>query len=312
MKGNIILLIAAAVWGSGFIAQSLGNHVMPPMTFNSTRQLMGALVMLPLAIFSVRKNGYFSKAKNTDSQIRIKIKRMALAAVSTGGFIMIATNLQQIGLITASVGKVGFISVTYVVFVPLIGALFGQRPGKKAVMWAFVALLGFAVMSLRFDGGMTQGDWLSLISAVVVAFQVLAVGHFVDKDNSILLTVLELGFSGLSGLIVALIVEHPSLEHFQAAIPLLLYIVFIPTIIGYTGQIIGQKYADPTTTALILSLEAVFAAIFGVIFLGEMMSLREIMGSIIIFAAVIFGQLDQQPKDSTRVDQVGLEEGNKK
>ncbi len=297
MKGTIVLLITAIVWGSGFIAQKLGGEAMPPMTFNATRQLMAAIVLTPLAVFSVRSNGYFSKEKNTPEQITAKVKMMIAAAVVCGGFLVFATDLQQVGLQTVSAGKSGFISVTYVVLVPLVAALFGDKAGKKAVMCAFLALFGFAVMSLRFDGGMTKGDWLTLISALGCAAQILAVNHYVDKDNAIFLAVLQSAACGIFGLVIGVLVEAPTLASFHNALPILLYTTFVPTCIGYPGQVIGQKYTDSNTAALILSLEAVFAAIFGALILGETMSMRELAGSVIIFVAVIIAQLETKPKD---------------
>ena len=295
-KGNAALLITAIVWGSGFIAQKLGGEAMPPMSFNATRQLMASIALIPFAYFSVRSNGYFSKEKNTSSQISHKIKWMIAAAVVCGGFLLLSSDLQQVGLVTVSAGKSGFITVTYVVFVPLIGMFVGQKASKKAVLCAVLALIGFAVMSLRFDGGLSQGDWITLLSAIIFSGQMLAVNHFVDDDNYMVLSVVQSGFCGLFGLIIGIIVEAPTLASFQAALPLLLYATFVPTCIGYTCQIIGQKFTDSTTAALILSLEAVFAAVFGMIFLGEMMSAREVVGSAIIFIAVVLGQLEKKPE----------------
>ena len=300
IKGTTALMITAIVWGSGFIAQKLGGEAMPPMTFNAARQLMAAIVLLPLAVLSVRKNGYFSKESNTESQIRYKRNKMIAAGAVCGGFLVFGSDLQQLGLVTVSAGKSGVISVMYVVFVPMLSILLGIKAKKKAVICAFVALFGFAVMSLRFDGAMTKGDWLTLVSALGFSAQMLAITHYVDKDNSLLLTVVQMGFCGVSGLLIAYFIEHPTLSQFHAALPILLYTILVPTVIGYPGQVIGQRYTDSTTSAMILSLEAVFAAIFGMIFLGETMSPRELAGSSIIFAAVMIAQLELRPKKRGR------------
>ena len=295
LKGSLILLITAIVWGSGFIAQKLGGEAMPPITFNATRQLMAAIALLPLAVYSIRSHGYFSKENNTPSDINNKVKKMVAAGIVCGSLLLCATGLQQLGLQTVSAGKVGFISATYVVLVPLLGIFLGKRVGKKPVLCAVLALFGFAVMSLSLDGSMTKGDWLTLISAVFCAVQILAVDHFVDKDNFMLLVVLQAAGCGIFGLLIGVPLESPTLASVRNALPILLYTTFVPTCIGYPGQIIGQKYTDSNTAALILSLEAVFAAIFGAIFLKEVMSAREVLGSVIIFAAVIIGQLEKKP-----------------
>ena len=139
-------------------------------------------------------------------------------------------------------------------------------------------------------GGATAGDWLTLVSAAGFAAQIVAVNCFVDKDNAILISQAQFFFCGIAGLVIALLMEGPTFAMLIAGIPVLLYQTFVPTAGGYTLQIIGQKYADPSTAALIMSLEAVFAMIFGAIFLHEIMSAREIAGAAIIFAATIWGQ----------------------
>ena len=139
-------------------------------------------------------------------------------------------------------------------------------------------------------GGATPGDWLTLVSAAGFAAQIVTVNCFVDKDNAILISQAQFFFCGIAGLVIALIFEEPTLAMVLAGVPVLLYQTFVPTAGGYTLQIIGQKYTDSSTAALIMSLEAVFAMIFGALFLHEMMSAREIAGAAIIFAATILGQ----------------------
>jgi drug/metabolite transporter (DMT)-like permease len=152
-------------------------------------------------------------------------------------------------------------------------------------------MIGFAVMSLKGGlSGATAGDWLTLVSAAGFAAQIVAVNCFVDKDNAVIISQLQFFFCGALGLVIALIMEGPSIGAVLAGVPVLLYQTFVPTAGGYTLQIIGQKYTDSSSAALIMSLEAVFAMIFGAIFLHEIMSVREMAGAAIIFAATILGQ----------------------
>jgi drug/metabolite transporter (DMT)-like permease len=154
-----------------------------------------------------------------------------------------------------------------------------------------LAMIGFAVMSLQGGlGGATAGDWLTLVSAAGFAAQIVAVNCFVDKDNAVLISQAQFFFCGAVGLVIALAAEGPTLAALLAGVPVLLYQTFVPTAGGYTLQIIGQKYTDSSTAALIMSLEAVFAMIFGALFLHEIMDAREIAGAAIIFAATIIGQ----------------------
>lgn len=285
------MLLTAILWGSGFISQKLGNRVMPPMTFNAVRQLMAAAVLTPLVLRGLRKSAYLSAENNTRTQLDDKRKRVLKGGVLCGIFMLIGTATQQIGLLTVSAGKSGFISSIYIVFTPLFSVIVGSKVKRRTVICIVVAMMGFAIMSLKGGlSGATQGDWLTLVSAAGFAAQIVVVNQFVDKDNAVLLSQLQFLFCGAAGLVVALIMEGPAWAGVLAGIPVLLYQTFVPTAGGYTLQIIGQKYTDSSTAALIMSLEAVFAMIFGALFLHEIMSLREIAGAAIIFAATILGQ----------------------
>ena len=290
-KGNLILLLTAILWGTGFISQKLGNRVMPPMTFNAVRQLMAAVVLTPLVLYGLKKSGYLSRESNMYSQLADRKKRLLKGGVLCGLFMLIGTATQQIGLLTVSAGKSGFISSIYIVFTPLFSVIVGSKVKRRTVICIAIAMMGFAVMSLKGGiSGATPGDWLPLASAAGFAAQIVAVNCFVDKDNAVLLSQLQFFFCGAAGLAVALIMEGPAWAGVLAGIPILLYQTFVPTAGGYTLQIIGQKYTDSSTAALIMSTEAIFAMIFGAIFLHEMMSMREIAGAAIIFAATILGQ----------------------
>ena len=290
-KGNLILLLTAILWGTGFISQKLGNRVMPPMTFNAVRQLMAAVVLTPLVLYGLKKSGYLSRESNMYSQLADRKKRLLKGGVLCGLFMLIGTATQQIGLLTVSAGKSGFISSIYIVFTPLFSVIVGSKVKRRTVICIAIAMMGFAVMSLKGGiSGATRGDWLTLASAAGFAAQIVAVNCFVDKDNAVLLSQLQFFFCGAAGLAVALIMEGPAWAGVLAGIPILLYQTFVPTAGGYTLQIIGQKYTDSSTAALIMSTEAIFAMIFGAIFLHEMMSMREIAGAAIIFAATILGQ----------------------
>ena len=290
-KGNLILLLTAILWGTGFISQKLGNRVMPPMTFNAVRQLMAAVVLTPLVLYGLKKNGYLSRESNMYSQLADRKKRLLKGGVLCGLFMLIGTATQQIGLLTVSAGKSGFISSIYIVFTPLFSVIVGSKVKRRTVICIAIAMMGFAVMSLKGGiSGATPGDWLTLASAAGFAAQIVAVNCFVDKDNAVLLSQLQFFFCGAAGLAVALIMEGPAWAGVLAGIPILLYQTFVPTAGGYTLQIIGQKYTDSSTAARIMSTEAILAMIFGAIFLHEMMSMREIAGAAIIFAATILGQ----------------------
>lgn len=290
-KGNIALLLTAIVWGTGFVAQRIGNGILPPMAFNSIRQIMAGIVLCPVLAVDLMRSGYMSAAKNTAEQLARKRGILIRAGIVCGCFMTIGSMLQQIGLVTVSAGKSGFITSIYIVFVPLFSVILGVRVRRRSILCIALAMAGFAVMSLKGDlDTITAGDWITLASAAGFAAQIVAVNHFVDKGNAIFISVLQMFFCGIVGFGISFFVEHPEAAAVAAAMPVLIYATLVPTAMGYTFQIVGQKYTDSSTAALIMSLEAVFAAIFGMIVLGEMMSLREIAGSAIIFTATILGQ----------------------
>ena len=290
-KGNLALLMTAIVWGTGFISQKLGNEVMPPLTFNAVRQLLAGAVLTPLVLRGFSRSGYMSSEKNTEEQLAKRKKRLLLAGFLCGIFMLIGTDTQQVGLLTVSAGKSGFISALYIVIVPFFSVLIGQKVRLRSVFCIILAMMGFAVMSLKGGlGGATAGDWLTLVSAAGFAAQIVTVKVFVDHDNDLAISALQFYFCGIIGIMIALITEHPTPAAVFSGIPILLYQTFVPTAMGYTLQIVGQKYTDSSTAALIMSLEAVFAAVFGAIFLREMMTGREIAGAAIILAATVIGQ----------------------
>ncbi len=292
-KGNIALLITAIVWGTGFIGQKLGMEDLPPLAFNGIRQLLAAMVLMPIMLRNIKSTGYFDRREHSAVSISFRKKKLVKAGVVCGFLMVLGTNLQQVGLLTVSVGKSGFISAVYIVLVPIVGIFFGRRIGFKTISCCILAMAGFAFLSLKGGlGGTTPGDWLTLASAASFALQITAVNCFVDKDNDVIIATLQMVFTGIFTLGLSLIFENATWEGFIASIPVILYTGLIPTAIGYTLQITGQKYAEPTTAAFLMSLEAVFAVVFGAIILGESMDARETIGAILIFTSNILIQYE--------------------
>ena len=290
-KGNIALLLTAVLWGTGFISQKLGNEVMPPMTFNAVRQILAGIVLTPLVLHGLNRSAYLDSRNCSYEQITYRKQKLRRAGIICGLFMLIGTTTQQIGLLTVSAGKSGFISALYIVIVPFFSVLIGDRVRTRSVLCIILAMAGFAIMSLRGGiGGATPGDWLTLISAAGFAAQIVAINRYVDKDNALAISALQFYFCGIAGLVIALLWERPAAAAVFAGVPILIYQTLVPTAGGYTLQIIGQKYTDSSTAALIMSLEAVFAAFFGALILHELMSPREIMGAVIILLATIIGQ----------------------
>ena len=292
-KGNVALLITAIAWGSGFIAQKFGNDILPPMTFNAIRQIFASIVLMPVMLVSLKKTGYLSKADNSIETISYRRKKSLIGGLVCGLFLLGGSIMQQVGLLTVSAGKCGFITALYIVITPIFSVVLGNKVNAKTFLCVAVALIGFGFLSLRGGlGGAQIGDWLSLIGAMFFAAQIVAVNYFLDSHNDIIISVLQMVFCGVLGIIIALIFEDPTMAQIWECMPVILYSTFVPTALGFTLQIVGQKYTDSTSAALLMSLESVFSALFGALILSERMAGREIFGCLLIFSAVIFNQIE--------------------
>lgn len=293
LKGNLLLLITAMAWGSGFAIRKLGTEAIPPMTFNALREFLGAIFLLPLLAITLKKSGYLARENNRHNVLKYRRKKALKGGLFCGILFTMASMLQSLGLATVSAGKSGFITSMYVVLTPFVGLLVGNKIKKKSVFCIILALIGFAFLSLNEGlGGIHTGDILLLLGAVGFAAQIVAVGEFVDKSNGLIISVCQMLFLGVVGLAISIPVEHPTIDQFVACLPPLLLCAFVTCTIANTAQIVGQGYTDPTSAALILGLESVFSAIFGTIILGEMMPAKELFGCLLIFAAVIYNQID--------------------
>lgn len=291
-KGNIALLITALIWGSGFIAQKLGMAYLEPFTFNGLRQCIASIILVPLMIHTARTSGLYSRKKSSAEEVERRKRDLLAGSIICGILMALGTNLQQIGLVTVSAGKSGFITAIYIVLVPLIGILVGERSSIKTWICIIMAMIGFGFLSLKGDmEGTSIGDWLTLLSAVFFSMQIVAVSRYVTKSNAIILSTMQMMISGILSIICMFLFETPTMEALHSSAVPLLYSSIVPTAIGFTLQIVGQKYTSPAVASLILSLEAVFSAILGVIVLSEHMVLREWFGCVLIFAATILAQL---------------------
>lgn len=293
LKGNLLLLVTAFAWGSGFIARKLGNAAIPAITFNGLRQLGAAIVLLPIMFYGLKKSGYLSKSLNSYKRYRFHKYRVLIGGVVCGICMTLASTLQSMGLATVSAGKSGFITSMYVVITPLLAVLMGRKLEKKMYFCVAAAVVGFCLLSLK--GGLDSvhiGDWFLLGSAAAFAIQIIAINKYVDKDNNLMLSVIQMAICGILELIVAVPIEQPSIAQFSSCMPALAYSILIPSALGYTFQVIGQKHTDSSSAALILSLESVFSVLVGAIVLHEHMMPRELAGCALIFAAVIVSQID--------------------
>ncbi len=284
LRGSLLLLLGAVIWGAAFAAQRAGMDHVGPFTFSGVRMLLAGIVMIPASMLSRRKAGPVT------AEVQKKQRRGGLIC---GLLLFFATSLQQIGLVYTSAGKAGFITALYVVLVPVAGWVFlRKQPGK--MIWAGVGLAVIALYLLCVPAEgfqIEKGDALLLGCAVCFTGQILCVDHYAPQVDGLTLARDEFLITGALSMIIAVFTEEIRMDGIlEAAFPII-YSGILSGAVGYSLQIIGQRDVNPTVASLVMCLEAVFAVLTGAILLGERMTGREIAGCVLMFCAVILAQL---------------------
>lgn len=296
MRSNILLLITAMVWGGGFVAQKAGA-MLEPFTYTGVRTVIAGIALLPVILLFDKLNAKDKKdvVPKTEAERKSERKTLIKGGVATGLVLCVASNLQQTGIyFDTDAGKAGFITALYIVFVPILGIFFKKK--ARPIVWFCVLLgaAGFYLLTMAGHGtdfSLQTGDIFCLLCAIAFAGHIVVIDHFTVKCDGLRLSCIQFFVAGIITLILMFIFENPQLSVIlECALPIL-YAGIVSAGIGYTLQILGQKDADPAVASLLLSLESVFAVIFGVLLMHESMSAFEILGCIVIFAAVVIAQL---------------------
>ena len=289
--GNVLLILTAMIWGTAFVFQRTGMDSIEPITFNAARMLLAAVAvgMVSAVPTASEKHKLAGFSREEASAYR---KDTVVGGICCGAFLAAASIFQQMGIVYTTAGKAGFITAMYMLLVPVIGFVF-FRKRNSWIVWLSVLIGVFGMYLLCMTEGfrLTRGDTLVCICAVLFSCHILCCDHFVQLGNPIRISAIQFASCTVISAAAALILEQPSLDKvLSAAIPIL-YCGIISGGVGYTLQIIAQKYTDPTIASLLMSLESVFAVIAGAVLLGERMSVRELLGCIVMFAAIVLVQL---------------------
>jgi len=283
----MLLVLGSVIWGAAFVAQRVGMDHLGPYAFNGIRMLMAWLVMVPVSALLERKNRKDPAYKAPD------VKEQRTAGLLCGVLLFAASSLQQMGLVTTAAGKAGFITALYVVLVPVAAwLLFRKNPGR--VIWLGVALSVAALwlLCMPAEGLVLQGgDLLLLGCAVCFTFQILCVDRYAPRVDGARLARDEFLVTGVLSTLAALLSETITADGIRGALVPLLYAGVMSGALGYTLQVFGQRDTDPTVASILMCLEAVFATLTGAVLLGEKMTVRETVGCVMMFAAVILAQL---------------------
>lgn len=289
--GNFLLLLAAIIWGCAYIAQSKGMDYIGPITFNSIRCLIAGIVPIPFCIVKDKLN-----IKNSDKESKNDKSILIKGGLCCGIVLSFASMSQQIGISKTTVGKAGFLSVMYIFIVPFIQILFHKKLPKGIWISISVAIIGMYFLCINEGFTIETGDLVCLLASFFYAIHILVISYFAPKTDTLKLSSVQFLCSFLFNSILMFIFENPSIKDILAAWFPLLYAGAISGGVAYTLQIIGQKYADPSIASLILSLESVISAIAGVIFLNQIPTIRQTIGCVLMFAAIILVQLLNKSK----------------
>lgn len=286
LRADLLMLVTAMIWGSSFVAQRLGMDAIGPFLYSGLRFALAVVVLLPVVMLLRRRR----------AQPASPISRPLLLGGSLMGAVLaLGINLQQVGLLFTSVTNSGFITGLYVIVVPLLGLLLGHKTGLGIWLGASLAVVGMFLLSVGHGFHVASGDLLQLAGAFVWGIHVLLVGVFAARHDALVLALVQFVTCALISLALALVFEHLPGAAIAQALPAILYGGIFGVAVGFTLQVIAQKHAIASHAAIILSLEAVFAAIAGALLLGESLSNRGYFGCALMFTGMLLAQLWPKP-----------------
>ncbi len=297
LKGNLILLLTAFIWGLSFIAQSKGVEQVSAVAFNGIRSILGALVLIPVILWldaGKKKKGH--PVQGLD-------RTVLLGGVLCGTLLFAATALQTEGMVYTSPGKSGFITALYMVIVPIIGLFMGKKPRPVIAISVLIAVCGLYLMCINDTFTVNIGDVMTAICAVIFAGHILVIDYFSPKVDGVKLAFLQFLVCGVINLCWMLFDGVPSAESLMNCWVSIAYSGCLSCGVAYTLQIVGQKYTDPTSASILMSLESVFATLATVVLIslgweltGGALTLKEIAGCVLMFIAILLIQLPEKKR----------------
>lgn len=293
-KNLFILFLTALIWGTAFVAQSVGMDHIGPFTFNAVRSYVGGVALIPVILF-------FNSRKTTEQRQAEKANRktLILGGICCGIALGVASLFQQVGIQYTTVGKAGFITALYIVIVPILGIFFHKKVGLKVWVSVVIAIVGLYLLCMTESFSLQMGDFLILICALCFSCHILVIDHFSPKVDGVQMSCIQFFTAAVLSTVAMLFVEGvPTVQDVLLSWIPVLYCGVMSSGVAYTLQIIGQKGVNPTIASLVLSLESVIAVLAGWVILGQSMSGREVLGCVLMFGAIILAQLpDKKPAE---------------
>ena len=297
IKNGIMLVLTAFIWGTAFVAQSVGMDYLGPFTFNGVRSLIGGAALLP-CIWLFQKG----KGKATEKPSRGARKELIAGGIACGLLLFAASSLQQIGIQYTTAGKAGFITAFYIVIVPVLGIFLHKKISGKVWGAVAIALAGLYFLCITEKFAVGKGDILIFLCALVFSIHILVIDYFSPKVDGVKMSCIQFFVCGIVSLPPMFFTETPKIGAIVEGWAPLLYAGVLSCGVAYTLQIIGQKNVNPAVASLILSLESCFSVLAGWMVLGEKLSMRESVGCVLLFGAIILAQLPDRKKEELQYE----------
>ncbi len=279
----LALVLAAIILGMSFVAQKAGMQYVEPFTFNTLRFFIGSLSLL--VVIGIGEKFHIFRGEKHST------KELLKGGVAAGVALFFAFSINQYCMLEAQAGKAGFITALYIIFVPLFYTFLGNRLKLNVKIGVVLALVGLYLLCVKGVSGIQACDVGILISAVFFAIHIMIVSFYTKKVCAMKLSCFQFFVAGLLSMPLMFLMENPAISNIIAGYRPILFIGVVVTAVAYTLQIFGQKAAKPVIATMILSSEAVFAVLGGVIMLGESLNAREVLGCLLMIAAILISQM---------------------
>ncbi len=290
-----MLFLTAFIWGTAFVAQSVGMDYLGPFGFNGIRSLIGGVALLPCIYILEKINKRAFREEGST-------KTLIAGGLCCGLALFAASSMQQIGIQYTTAGKAGFVTAFYIVLVPVFGMLLGKRTGWKVWLAVVMALAGLYFLCITESFSVGRGDIYVFIGSLLFAVHILIIDYFAPRTDGVKMSCIQFFVAGILSMFPMAVLETTTVEGIVRGWGPLLYAGVLSCGVAYTLQIIGQKNMDPTVASLILSLESSISVLAGWVILGERLSVREGLGCVLMFAAIILAQLPEKTDNHRHCD----------
>lgn len=306
-------MLTSFIWGSAFVAQSSGMDYVGPYTYNMARNVLAFLFLIPVIYVIGKKKGVTDNAgsgtgideaasgEGNWKSILLPDRTTLVGGIYCGLVMAVASSLQQIGITMTTAGKAGFITALYIILVPLMGVFIGKKIPRIIWFCVVLAMAGFYLLCVKEGFSISKGDILVLFCSVGFSVHIMTIDHFTSKGvDGVKMACIQFAVAAIVMTPLMFALENPSVSGLLSAWMTIAYAGILSSGVGFTLQIVAQKDTDPTTATLIMSLESVFAAVSGCLFLNEVLLPKEILGCILVFVAVILAQVPLPTKSKEK------------